>query len=95
MSKTPFLFLALAVFLPLVAGCGKIAGPRFWWDDRGQERLEEYSLPENPGAPSDFGDDRRSAASGEDITDNDIRDYRTNLDIQEEKRQVEDKGIGF
>ena len=91
--------LALIVFSALVAvsGCSRsIGGPRFWWDDRNQERLgDSYQLPDDPGAPSDYGIERQAMPSGEDLSEDDLRDYRTNLDQEEEKRKSEASLLDF
>ena len=85
---------ASAVFL---AGCGtSIGGPRFWWDDRNQVRLsEEYHLPDDPAAPADYGAEYASSASGEDLSEDNLRDYRANLDQEEEKRKSEASLLDF
>lgn len=80
----------------VLAGCRKIDGPRFWWDDRNQERLSDgYNLPADISAPADSGYERGSTASGEDLSDNDLRDYRTNLDHEEEKRKSDASLLDF
>ena len=90
MSKTAFAVLAAALALLPASGCGKIGGPRFWWDDRVQERLPDgYRLPDDPAAPSETGVDRRSSPSGSDLTEDSLRDYRANRDLEEERRQSE------
>ncbi|MCC8180445.1 MAG: hypothetical protein LIP23_06000 [Planctomycetes bacterium] len=95
------LAIALALILGLglivgAAGCGKVGGPRFWWDDRSQTRLpDEYSLPDDPAAPSDPQQDRPAAASGEDLSDENLRDYRTDLDLEEERRKSESSLFDF
>ncbi len=95
MSRLFQVVLAL-VLLAVVAGCGRsIGGPRFWWDDRNQVRLEAYDLPADPGAPADFGVDRVAVPSGEDLSEDDLRDYRTNLDQKEEKRKSESSLVDF
>ena len=88
-----FLVLAAAVTF---SGCGKVKGPRFWWDDRTQQRLSaDYQLPENPSAPVGEGEDLAADASGEDLSDDSMRDYRTNLDQEEEKRKSESSLLDF
>ncbi len=71
------------------AGCGgPIDGPRFWYDDRNQTRLDGYALPRDPGAPAEYGRERRAMASGEDLSEDDLDNYRTNLDREEEQRKA-------
>ncbi|MCC8167587.1 MAG: hypothetical protein LIQ31_15975 [Planctomycetes bacterium] len=95
MSRLIRVIFAL-VLLAVVSGCGRsIGGPRFWWDDRNQARLEDYELPAAPGAPADFGVDRGAVPSGEDLSEDDLRDYRTNLDQEEEKRKSESSLVDF
>ena len=90
MSKLLVAFLLLIIAAVMLSGCGRIKGPRFWWDDRSQERLpEEYALPADPAAPAETSDDFQSSPSGEDLTDENLRDYRTDLDLEEEKRKSE------
>ena len=85
------LLLALAAALA-VGGCGKIKGPRFWWDDRNQERLsEDYQLPSDVSAPSEAGE----AGGGPEVSDQDLDIFNTNVDRVEEKRQIEEKGVNF
>ena len=86
-----------AVALFLAQGCSRsIGGPRFWWDDRNQERLaDSYNLPDDPAASDDHGMERMSVPSGEDLSEDDLRDYRTNLDQQEEKRKSEASLLDF
>ncbi len=94
--RTLFLACLLCVAGVMLAGCGKVGGPRFWWDDRSQARLpEEYSLPDDPGAPAEAGFERGSTLSGEDLSEDDLRDYRTNLDQEEEKRKSESSLLDF
>lgn len=85
------LFLCAAAF----SGCGAIGGPRFWWDDRNQSRLDEYELPEDPGADAEYGVDRRTVASGEDLSEEDLRDYNTDFDKKEEERKSEESLLDF
>jgi hypothetical protein len=87
------IFLLALASLAAVSGCGRIDGPRFWWDDRNQARLDEYQLPSDPGAPPESGLGRRP--SGDGITDDSLRDYRTNLDQEEEKRKSESSLLDF
>lgn len=91
-----FLFLLPAAALLLFAGCSRtIDGPRFWWDDRNQERLpEEYALPANPG-DEDAEKARRTAAGGDDLSDDNLRDYRTNMDQKEEQRKKDSSLVDF
>ncbi|MCC8190260.1 MAG: hypothetical protein LIP77_06425 [Planctomycetes bacterium] len=91
-SLVVLLAVAAALFL---SGCGKIKGPRYWWDDRNQARLDGYYLPDDPGAPDDAGYERITDASGEDLTEDDLRDYRTNLDLEEERRKSESSILDF
>lgn len=89
MRKALFLTGLIVAALAL-AGCGrKMGGPRIWWDDRNQRPLPDYyELPRDPGAPADYGlEERRALPSGEDLSEDDLRDYRTNLDQEEEKRK--------
>ena len=80
----------------LLPGCGKIDGPRFWWDDRTQERLpEDYTLPADPAAPTDSGQERTTDASGEDLTDQDLRDYRTDFDADKQRSEERNVPQGF
>ncbi len=93
--RTLVCVLCLSASAALFSGCGTIDGPRFWWDDRNQTRLDEYDLPEEPGAPADYGTERGSMASGEDLSEDDLRDYHTNLDQEEEKRKSEASLLDF
>ena len=95
MRRFTILFLLSACALILVQGCGKVKGPRFWWDDRNQERLAGYELPGDPGAPAETGIERTTDASGGDLSEDNLRDYRTNLDQQEEKRKSEASLVDF
>ena len=91
-----FFILYLAVLTLTFSGCGKsIGGPRFWWDDRNQQRLDDYRLPPDPAAPSDYGTERGSLPSGEDLSEDDLRDYHTNIDQEEEKRKSESSLLDF
>lgn len=95
MRKSSALLL-LVLFVGLIcAGCGKVGGPRFWWDDRNQERLDGYELPPDPAAPSEEGIEERSSPSGDDLSEDNLRDYRTNLDQEEEKRKSESSLLDF
>ncbi len=89
--------LALLAAALLCSGCSRtIGGPRFWWDDRNQERLgEEYQLPADPGAPSEEGGDKKSLPSGEDLSGDNLRDYRDNLDQKEERRKGDSSLLDF
>ena len=87
------ILLSASALLAVASGCGRVDGPRFWWDDRGQTRVDEYVLPDDPGAPPEFGLERR--ASGEGVTDDNLREYRTNLDREEEKRKSEASLLNF
>lgn len=90
------LLMILMLALAVGAGCRKIDGPRFWWDDRNQERLpDDYRLPDDPAAPADSGLERRASPSGEDLSDDNLRDYRSNLDQEEEKRKSEASLLDF
>ncbi len=87
--------------LAWLSGCGSNANaPRFWWDDRNQVRISDnYQLPPDPGASNDYGlspDFEPAAdASGEDLSDDHLRDYRTNLDQEEEKRKSDASIVDF
>lgn len=94
MRKTATAILAILLAATMLSGCGKVKGPRFWWDDRTQERLPDYALPPDPGDPSDEGD-FVSSPSGDDLTEDNLRDYRTNLDQEEEKRKSEASLLDF
>lgn len=73
-----------------LAGCGKVDGPRFWWDDRTQTRLsEDYRLPDDPGAPGGTELEKPASRSGADLTDQSLDDYRTDMDAKEERRKSE------
>lgn len=85
-----------------IAGCGKIDGPRFWWDDRNQTRLpDSYQLPADPGAPAEVpagpmaGSGQPSSPVGSDLSEDNLRDYRTNLDTEEEKRKSDASLVDF
>ena len=97
MRKILYVIVFAAAAL-LAKGCGKIDGPRFWWDDRNQERLPEYySLPADPAAPADYVgyEPEQADASGEDLSEDNLRDYHTNLDQEEEKRKSESSLLDF
>lgn len=74
-----------------LAGCGKVKGPRFWWDDRNQTRMpEDYALPDDVAAAGGGGATERPASpTGQDLTDDNLRDYRTDMDLEEERRKSE------
>ncbi len=93
--RTLVCLLCLSASAALFAGCGTIDGPRFWWDDRNQTRLDEYDLPEDPAAPADYGTEQKAMASGEDLSEEDLRDYHTNIDQEEEKRKSEASLLDF
>lgn len=96
--RTLFLTSAVLAASLFLNGCGSINGPRFWWDDRNQERLSDaYMLPDDPAAPADYVgyDDDRALASGEDLSEDDLRDYHTNLDLEEEKRKSQSSLFDF
>jgi len=95
MRKISMLVLLAAFALVLFQGCGKIKGPRFWWDDRNQEVLEGYALPANPSAPTESGLERTTDASGQDLSEENLKDYRTNIDQLEEKRKSESSLLDF
>ena len=87
------LILAGIAFFP---GCGKIGGPRFWWDDRNQTRLPDgYQLPDEPGAPPEAGISRQADPSGQDLSEDNLRDYRTNPDYEEERQKSEASLLDF
>ncbi|MDR1533948.1 MAG: hypothetical protein LBU64_02465 [Planctomycetota bacterium] len=95
MLKIPFLIAILAI-LAAFPGCGKIAGPRFWWDDQAQARLpEDYRLPDDPGAPPGGGSGPGAKSSGRDVSEENLRDYRTNLDLEEEKQKSDAALLDF
>ncbi|MCL2001725.1 MAG: hypothetical protein FWG74_09840 [Planctomycetes bacterium] len=81
----------------ILSGCSRtIDGPRFWWDDRNQERLDDdYRLPDDPAVHSDTEDARRSSPSGEDLSGDSLRDYRDNLEHKEERRRSESSLLDF
>lgn len=84
--------VVLAALTVSLAGCGgKVSGPRFWWDDRTQTRLpDDFQLPVDPGAPATLPEAERTVvASGEDLTDDNLKDYHTDLDLEEERRKSE------
>lgn len=91
------LLATTCVALAMLCGCGrKIQGPRIWWDDRNQQALDGYELPNDPAASADYGmESRRAMASGEDLSENDLRDYRTDLDREEERRKSESSLVNF
>lgn len=96
MRRLFLIVLAVVAVTVTLSGCGRtIGGPRFWWDDRNQARLDDYDLPDDPGAPADYGTERRAMASGEDLSEDDLRDYHTNLDQEEEKRKSESSLLDF
>ena len=95
MRKTATAILAAFLAAIMLSGCGKVKGPRVWWDDRNQERLPDYALPADPAAPSDEGGDFVSSPSGDDLSEDNLRDYRTNLDQEEEKRKSESSLLDF
>lgn len=92
-----FVLVLLAFGVPaLLAGCGKIDGPRFWWDDRNQQRVADgYQLPGDHAAPSDEGVERAADATGGDLSEDNLRDYRTDLDLKEEKRKSDASLVDF
>ncbi|MDR1520487.1 MAG: hypothetical protein LBU23_10165 [Planctomycetota bacterium] len=95
MRKSLLLPLALAG-LALFPGCGKIAGPRFWWDDQSQARLpDDYQLPADLGAPSEAGAGRSADPSGGDLSEDSLRDFRANLDQAEEKQKSDASLLSF
>lgn len=90
------LTLCLAALAVSAAGCGSVGGPRFWYDDRNQQRIDDYDLPMDPAAPADYGTEGRVATpSGDDLSEDDLRDYRTNIDQEEEKRKSEASLLDF
>ncbi len=91
----PLAALALIAACFLLSGCGSIGGPRFWWDDRSQTRLDDYQLPADPAAPADYGTEKRAMASGEDISEDDLRNYRTDVDREEENRKADASLLDF
>lgn len=97
MRKMLLLFSLVAAAL-LAKGCGSVGGPTFWWDDRNQERLSDgYQLPPDPGAPVDYAgyESDPAMASGEDISEDNLRDFHTDLDLEEEKRKSESSLVDF
>ena len=96
MRKILAAVLLLTAMLFLATGCGKVKGPRFWWDDRNQTRLAgQYYLPDDPGAPSEEGIEYPAETSGTDVSEDNLRDYRMNLDQEEEKRKSESSLLDF
>lgn len=97
MQKLFLMFCLAAIAVFFASGCSRtVGGPRIWWDDRNQARLDDgYRLPEDPGAAADYGVERHSMASGEDLSEDDLRDYRTNLDQEEERRKSESSLLDF
>lgn len=101
----PRLFLLVVLVLSAVfavAGCGRIDGPRFWWDDRNQTKLpDSFQLPADPGAPAEVpagpmaGSGQPSSPVGADLSENDLRDYRSSLDSEEEKRKNDSSLVDF
>lgn len=91
--------IAIAATALVLTGCSRsIGGPRFWWDDRNQERLPDYyQLPADPGAPADYSgyEDEPADPAGEDLSEDNLRNYRTNLDLEEEKRKSESSIVDF
>lgn len=92
-----FFMVSLGIVAVCMSGCGKsVGGPRFWWDDRNQKRLsDDYRLPPDPAAPSDYRGERAADASGDDLSEDDLRDYHTNIDQEEEKRKSESSLLDF
>ncbi|MCD8350709.1 MAG: hypothetical protein LUC93_08885 [Planctomycetaceae bacterium] len=90
-------FSTVCILLAAMLGCGRsIGGPRIWWDDRNQQPLEEYDLPPDPTAPADYGMESPPAMpSGEDLSEDNLRDYRTDLDREEERRKSESSLVDF
>jgi hypothetical protein len=99
MRKIVVLLMLVVLSAATLAGCGReVGGPRFWWDDKGKERLpEDYTLPEDPAAPAEIESDgdRRALPSGEDLTDENLSDYRTDLDKVEEQRKSNASLVDF
>lgn len=99
MRKIVVLLMLVVLSAATLAGCGReVGGPRFWWDDKSKERLpEDYTLPEDPAAPAEIetDSDRRALPSGEDLSDEDLSDYRTDLDKAEEMRKSNSSLVDF
>ncbi len=96
MYKIVCLALLIMVAGLVVSGCGKVDGPRFWWDDRNQEKLSDsYQLPDDPGAPAESGFEHKSDPVGSDLSDNALQDYQTNPDRREERRKSESSLVDF
>ena len=90
------LFALAASFSLFLSGCGDIKGPRFWWDDRNQERLPDgFSLPSDPSEPNELHRERAADPSGRDLTDQDLDDYRTDFDYEEQRAQERNVPQGF
>ena len=91
------LLLILLAFCAIITGCGRIDGPRFWWDDRNQKRLpDDFSLPENPGATENSNSDADSVSEKDTISNMDEAETSqtaTNYDDYEVKEP--EPGIKF
>ena len=95
MRKIAVLLGFAACFGLFLSGCGKIGGPRFWWDDRTQERLDGYSLPDDPSEPDAAGEEKFADPSGGDLTDQNLDDYHTNFGAEEQRAQERNVPEGF
>lgn len=96
MRKLLLTAVLVSVTALALAGCGKVGGPRFWWDDRNQARMpEDYTLPEDASAASGSATERPVSPTGQDLTDENLRDYRTDLDLEEERRKSEASLFNF
>ncbi len=91
-----FAVLALVCACGVFSGCGRrIGGPRFWYDDRNRTRLDDYYLPDDPSAPAEYGVERRADPSGGDLSEDDLDNYHTDVDREEEDRKADASLLNF